>query len=173
MESMRNVIFLLILVLYGNSMCEAKCQKPEEIPLHEIYVTNYMNHRAPIRCFRYDVIDNYLGNKLLQHGEETKFTFRNNLTPETMYYCTTTNGSFVAYKESYDCAQNKVNLCEWRIHETYAELYSLNLRRWVPFDYEPVKNPGCYKNVCLRFPRGYPSHKAPCHEESPHPSSLQ
>ncbi|KAK8676492.1 hypothetical protein V6N13_142066 [Hibiscus sabdariffa] len=156
----------------GGVLCEAKCRKPEELPLHEIHVKNDMYHEVPIRCFRYDLTDNYLGTKLLQPGEETSFTFRYSLTPETIYYCTTTNGSFVAYRESYDCAQNKVNLCEWRIRENYVELYSLNLGSWVPFHYEPVKSPGCYKDVCLRFPRGYPSHKAPCQKESPHPSSM-
>ncbi|WRX17012.1 Plant self-incompatibility S1 - like 3 [Theobroma cacao] len=159
-------VWLLILVVYEASLCAAKCKKPEELPLHEIYITNSMPHEAPVRCFRYDLTDNYLGNKWLKPREETKFQFRYELLPETTYYCTTTNGSFAAYRQSYDCAQNKVNLCEWRVHETYAELYSLIQQRWVHFNYEPVKNPTCYKDLCLRFPRGYPSHKAPCHKES-------
>ena len=166
-----NFILLLILVLYGMSLCAAKCKNPEEFPLHEIYITNSMSHKAPVRCFRYDLTDNYLGNKWLKPLQDSRFKFRYSMLPETTYHRTITNGSFVAYRQSYDCAQNKVNLCEWRIYETYAELYSLYLQRWVHFDYEPVKNPTCYKNVCLRFPRGYPSHKPPCHKESSQASS--
>ncbi|KAG8496017.1 hypothetical protein CXB51_009264 [Gossypium anomalum] len=167
-----NSISMLILLLYGNTMCESKCKKPEELPLHEIYVTNYMSHEETIRCFRYDLTDNYLGTRLLKPRQETRFCFRYSLTPDTIYYCSTTNGSFVAYKNSYDCVQNKVKLCEWRIYETYAEVYSLNQQRWIRFDYEQVKDPGCYKNVCLRFPRGYPYHKASCDNESSQPSAF-
>ncbi|XVF52820.1 hypothetical protein PTKIN_Ptkin05aG0049300 [Pterospermum kingtungense] len=164
-------ILLHVLALYGLSMCAAKCKKPEEYPLHEIHITNSMSQTAPVRCFRYALTDNYLGNMWLKPRESTSFKFRYILSPETIYYCTTTNGSFVAYRQSYDCAQNKVNLCEWRIYEAYAELYSIYLQRWVRFDYEPAKSPTCYKDLCLRFPRGYPSHKPPCHKESPQGTS--
>lgn len=156
-----NFVSFLILVLYGMSLCAAKCKKPEEFPLHEIFITNSMSQTAPIRCFRYALTDNYLGNLLLKPGQETRFKFRYSLLPETIYYCSTTKGSFVAYRQNYDCAQNKVNLCAWRIYDNYAELYSITLQKWVRFNYEPVKNPTCYKDLCLRFPRGYPSHKPP------------
>ncbi|XVE64905.1 hypothetical protein DITRI_Ditri07aG0139500 [Diplodiscus trichospermus] len=102
-------ILLLILVVYPICLCAAKCKRPEDFSLHEIYITNFMSHEASM---------------------------------------------------SYDCAQN-VNLWEWRIYETYAELYSLDLHRWVHFDYEPVKYPSCYEDLCVRFLRGYCSQKAP------------
>ncbi|KAH7864448.1 hypothetical protein Vadar_029689 [Vaccinium darrowii] len=75
----------------------------------------------------------------LKPHEALSFTFRQSMIfpSSTMWNCSTNQGTFVAFKNDYDCNKNQNNLCTWRFSARDAHRYSPEYKKWVRYKYNP------------------------------------